>query len=88
MNNKVKIHYRGSVGWLVFWAIVLFPVALALLLTGGEFELRGQRHFISYEGSRGWLAFWTVAFFPVAILLLFLNGFTIESADPTAQQRG
>lgn len=77
MAGKVKIHYRGSVGWLIFWALILFPVAIVLLLTGGEFEMGGKRHFIVYEGSRNWLAFWAVVFFPVAILLLLLNGFSV-----------
>lgn len=25
-----SLHYRGSQGWLIFWTIVLFPVAIIL----------------------------------------------------------
>jgi hypothetical protein len=77
--HKIKLHYPGSKGWLIFWAIVLFPVAFVLLLTAGRFEMNGQNYSVTYDGSRGWLAFWTVAFFPIAFILLLLNGFAVHT---------
>ena len=26
-EKKIKINYAGSRGWLIFWIIVLFPIA-------------------------------------------------------------
>jgi hypothetical protein len=76
-EQKFRLEYDGSVGWLVFWAIVLFPVALVLLSTASKFTMNGRSYAIRYDGSRGWLAFWMVVFFPVGLILLFVNGFSV-----------
>jgi hypothetical protein len=91
-EQKFRLEYDGSVGWLVFWAIVLFPVALVLLLTAGRFTMNGKVFAIRYDGSRGWLAFWLVVFFPVGLILLFVNGFSVtlrpDSLSPPASLTG
>lgn len=74
-TNKVRISYDGSKGWLIFWAIVLFPVAMVLMLTAGSFQMDNTTYKIRYDGSRCWLAFWTVVCFPIAGILFLLNGF-------------
>ncbi len=81
-ERKVRLHYSGSKGWLVFWLIVIFPVGLMLLATSGEFEVGGNRYFLRYDGSRGWLCFWTVVCFPIAVILLLLNGMSIHWGEP------
>jgi hypothetical protein len=73
-EKKIKVEYNGSIGWLIFWAIIFFPVALVLLATSGRFNLDGKTYFIKYDGSRNWLCFWVIVIFPVALLLLVLNG--------------
>lgn len=76
-HKKVRLSYSGSKGWLIFWAIFLFPVAMVLMLTAAEFEYDQKSYRIQYDGSRGWLAFWTVCLFPIAIILFLLNGFQV-----------
>jgi hypothetical protein len=76
-KNRVRLAYAGSKGWLIFWALVFFPIAMVLMLTAAEFELDQKTYGIRYDGSRGWLAFWTVAFYPVALILFLLNGFEV-----------
>jgi hypothetical protein len=78
-TTNARVTYSGSVFWLIFWAVIFFPVALTLLITGGEFSLDGATYSIRYSGSRGWLCFWEILFFPVALILLALNGFTVTT---------
>jgi hypothetical protein len=75
---KCKIQYGGSIFWLVFWAILFFPVALVLLGTRGKFEWEGKTYWISYTGSVFWLAFWVIVFIPVGIILALVNGFEVR----------
>jgi uncharacterized membrane protein YhaH (DUF805 family) len=77
-SKNVKLHYRYSYFWLIFWLIVFFPVALVLLFTGSSFNFDHSLYIIEYNGSRFWLGFWTLFFFPVAFLLLFLNGLSVH----------
>lgn len=76
-----KLHYRGSVFWLIFWCIFFFPIAFVLLLTAFSFDVNEKSYNITYEGSRFWLGFWVLVFFPVAILLLLINGLGISIED-------
>jgi hypothetical protein len=78
-----KIHYRGSLFWLIFWLIIFFPIAFVLLLTSSRFELNQTVYTLQYDGSRFWLCFWVLVFFPLAFLLLFVNGVSVkvERAD-------
>lgn len=78
-KRGVRLHYRYSLVWVIFWIIVFFPVALTLLITGSSFEYNGQTHIVNYNGSRFWLCFWIVVFFPIAFLLLFINGTSLTS---------
>lgn len=84
-ENRFKLHYRGSIGWLIFWFIVFFPVAFILLLTASSFQVNQTTYNMQYDGSRGWLCFWFVIFFPIAIILLFLNGFSVTIDRPEAK---
>lgn len=77
-STSFKLHYRGSILWLIFWIILFFPVALVLLLTGCSFRYNDTTYDLRYDGSRFWLCFWVIAFFPVAFVLLFVNGFTVN----------
>ncbi len=77
-ENEYKLHYRGSIGWLIFWVIVFFPIALVLLATTSTFKMGKTIYKMNYKGSRGWLCFWILAFFPVAFILLFLNGISVS----------
>lgn len=78
MNTSTfKIHYNGSLPWLIFWIIIFFPIALVLLFTAISFEVGATTYTIKYDGSRFWLGFWVLVFFPVAFVLLFLNGYTV-----------
>jgi len=81
-KTNVKLHYRGSLLWLIFWIIVFFPVAIVLLFTGSTFVLNQTRYDFQYDGSRFWLCFWVLIFFPVAFLLLFLNGYSLKIDNP------
>ncbi len=74
----MKVHYRGSYFWVIFWTIFFFPIALALLFTGCSFDINDKRYVFGYDGSRFWLGFWVLFFFPIALLLLFLNGIWIR----------
>lgn len=89
-ENRFKLHYSGSIGWLIFWFIVFFPIAFILLLTACSFETNQRTYSLHYDGSRPWLCFWFVVFFPVAILLLFINGFaiTVDRTDDVIEATG
>jgi len=76
--KNFKIDYHDSVPWLIFWLIVLFPIAIVLLFTASTFHINQKSYTFSYAGSRFWLAFWTVVCFPIACVLLFLNGLNIR----------
>lgn len=80
-GSRFKLHYRGSVPWLIFWIIVFFPIAFVLLFTASSFDIGEKTYDFQYNGSRFWLGFWTLFFFPVAFLLLFLNGLTVSVSD-------
>ena len=84
-EKKIKVDYTGSKGWLLFWVVIFFPVALVLLATAGRFDLDGKTYYIRYDGSRNWLCFWTVTVFPVAFVLLLLNGVALIAADNNLQ---
>ena len=77
-TTKARLHYRGSIFWLIFWIIVFFPVAIALLVTRAAIEWKGKTYFIDYEGSMFWFFFWSIFFFPVAIVLLIVNGLSFN----------
>lgn len=76
--SNFKLHYRGSLGWLIFWIIIFFPIAIILLLTASSFRVNNTTYNVQYDGSRGWLCFWVLVFFPVAFVLLFVNGISIS----------
>jgi hypothetical protein len=78
-HTKFKVHYTGSIFWLIFWLIFFFPIAIVLFFTGYTYQKNGIHYRIHYEGSKFWLCFWTLFFFPVAFLLFFLNGFSIRA---------
>lgn len=80
---RTKIHYKGSIFWLIFWLIVFFPIAFVLLLTSSSFEYNNKNYEMQYDGSRFWLCFWVLVFFPVAFLLLFINGISVKISDST-----
>lgn len=65
--------YGGSKPWIVFWAIIFFPIALILLFSRGKFQGEGKSYSIEYTGSLAWLGFWCVVFFPIGFLLAVLN---------------
>lgn len=73
----IKVNYQGSFFWLIFWIIVFFPIALALLFTACSFDINDTKYTFRYDGSRFWLGFWVLVFFPVAFVLLFLNGVSV-----------
>ena len=83
MKKRVKLQYRGSLFWLIFWLVLFFPVALVLLATGATFILDDRLYAITYDGSRFWLCFWTIFCFPIAILLGVLNGISLDIDEPT-----
>jgi len=80
-NSRFKVHYYGSVFWLIFWTIFFFPIALGLFFTDCAFEIEGTTYYFDYDASRFWLGFWILVFFPVALLLLIINGFSIKSVS-------
>lgn len=91
-SRGFKLHYRGSIFWLIFWCIFFFPIAFVLLLTACSFDVNDKTYSITYDGSRFWLGFWVLVFFPVALLLLLVNGLSIkienrfdDSGYPTVQ---
>lgn len=77
-SHSVKLHYSGSIFWLIFWLIIFFPIAFVLLLTDCSFVLNENTYTFKYGGSRGWLCFWVLVFFPVAFVLLFVKGFSVQ----------
>ena len=78
-QTHFKLHYNGSLFWLIFWVIFFFPIALILLLTSSTFRINQTTYQLEYEGSKYWLCFWILIFFPIAFLLLFLNGFSARA---------
>ena len=34
-TKYISLSYRGSYGWLIFWTIVFFPIAILMLLIKG-----------------------------------------------------
>lgn len=80
-TNRFHLSYRGSLFWLIFWAILFFPIALVLLLTAVSFQAGKKTYHIDYEGSRFWLCFWVLFFFPIAIILLFVRGLSIKEKN-------
>lgn len=80
-EKRFKVHYNGSLPWLIFWIIVFFPVALVLFFTAWGYDINDKNYTVEYDGSRFWLCFWTLLFFPVAFVLLFLNGISIKVRD-------
>lgn len=81
VEKGIKVNYRGSLFWLIFWIIVFFPIALALLFTACSFDVNETTYNFQYNGSRFWLGFWVLFFFPIAFLLLFLNGVSVTVND-------
>lgn len=79
-KKRARIEYQGSYFWLIFWTILFFPIAFALLFSKSSFELDHTRYTFQYDGSRFWLCFWIIFFFPVSLLLLFLNGYSVTRA--------
>lgn len=73
-QQRFKLHYKGSILWLIFWIIVFFPIAIVLLLTSSTFQINQSTYNLQYDGSLFWLCFWVLVFFPVAFILLFVNG--------------
>lgn len=78
MESRFKLHYRGSLFWLIFWLIIFFPIAFVLLLTASSIDTAESTYNFQYDGSRGWLCFWVLVFFPIAFLLLFINGYSVS----------
>lgn len=78
MEKHFKVHYNGSLFWLIFWIIVFFPIALVLFFSSCAFEINEKIYTLFYQGSRFWLCFWVLIFFPIAFVLLFLNGFSLK----------
>lgn len=79
-TQKLRIRYRESLFWLIFWIIIFFPIALVLFFTGSDFIKNDVTHHLRYDGSRFWLCFWVLVFFPIAFILFFLNGFSIKTS--------
>jgi uncharacterized membrane protein len=82
MNKQtVKVNYRGSLFWLIFWTICFFPIAIVLFFLNAQYVKDGAVHSLRYQGSKFWLCFWILLFFPVALILFFVNGFSLETRD-------
>lgn len=79
--QNLKVIYRGSLFWLIFWILFFFPIALVLFFTATDYIKNGATYHLEYNGSRFWLCFWVLFFFPIAFLLFFLNGFSINSSE-------
>lgn len=77
-DRKYKLKYNGSIGWLVFWIIIFFPIALVLLLIDSTFQMNQSIYRVRYDGSKFWLCFWVLVFFPIAFVLLFVNGLSVQ----------
>ncbi len=86
VKRKAKLNYLGSKGWLVFWTLVFFPVAMVLLSANSRFELDQKSFAIEYDGSLVWLCFWIIVFFPIAIVLLLVNGFSFTIEEISSGQ--
>lgn len=80
-TTEYKLHYEGSIFWLVFWLILFFPIALVLLFTGSGFKAAGKTYSFRYVGSRFWVCFWLVLFFPLAFVLMAANGLVMVADD-------
>jgi choline-glycine betaine transporter len=78
-ETNFKLHYRGSLFWLIFWFIVFFPIAFVLLLTACTFTINDTTYNLQYDGSRFWLGFWVLVFFPIAFVLLLVNGLSVTT---------
>jgi len=76
--KKFQVKYGGSYFWLVFWVLLFFPVAIALLVTRINVVCKDTLYVTSYDGSRFWLCFWTLLFFPIAIILVITNGLSVR----------
>jgi len=76
--KKYKLKYNYSYVPLIIFAILFFPIALMLLLTGCTFQSADVSYTVQYGGSRFWLGFWTLICFPVAFILLIINEFSVE----------
>lgn len=77
-DRNYKLKYNGSIGWLIFWIIIFFPIALVLLLIDSTFQMNQNTYRVHYSGSKFWLCFWVLVFFPIAFVLLFINGLAIN----------
>ena len=80
-TQSVKVNYRGSFFWLIFWTIFFFPLALVLFFLNAVYVKNGAAHALYYHGSKFWLCFWILVFFPVALILFFLNGFSLQTKN-------
>ncbi len=87
MASEYSIKYQGSLFWLIFWAIIFFPVALMLLATGTYYSGDGTQYRLKYNGSRFWLGFWIIVFFPISLLLLIYYGcgWVVETETKTTE---
>ncbi|MDP1835733.1 MAG: hypothetical protein Q8K75_07375 [Chlamydiales bacterium] len=83
--SEYQVKYNGSIPWLIFWAVIYFPVAIMLFFTGAYFRSNETYYSLTYNGSRFWLGFWLLVFFPVALLLLIAYGCSwnvVDESDP------
>jgi hypothetical protein len=83
-TEKFKLMYHGSKPWVVFWAIVFFPLALAMLFVDTTLDLDGKSYQIHYSGSKNWLCFWIVFCMPVALVLLVVHGVSVSGRAANA----
>jgi len=81
IQKKAKLNYEGSLFWLIFWAIIFFPIALVLFFTSCSFTLNQTTYSLHYEGCLFWPIFWAIVFFPISFVLLFLNTAAISKTD-------
>lgn len=86
ITQSAKLHYRGSIFWLIFWLIFFFPIAFVLLLTNSSFTVNQTSYTIRYDGSHFWLGFWVLCFFPIAFVLLFLNGVSLSISESPQEE--
>lgn len=78
-----KYKFDGPLGWLIFWIIIFFPIAILILITDGYLTKMNRTYrILKYDGSRFWLGFWFVVFFPVCIVLLLLFGDWMVEENP------
>jgi hypothetical protein len=69
-----KFHYDGKLGWLIFFALVCFPVAIISLLKVGSYQNKNTIYCFQYNGSWSWIYFWSIVFFPVIFVLFSVKG--------------